>query len=436
MYGKLFILFIATFFLSIKGWCQTYNYSYTDPCTGLIKTVAVQSNGINLTVYGQSHFFQQQDFLNGNVALWAQSVVNSFGGVNPCASLVGIPTAINITQDNSIKFLNVINSLSSISDVTGSSDIISSSVGNVSNSGGNYNNNSDNNNNNNNNNNNSGGSGSGGYGGSNASNNSGSSNNSSGTEARGINTTGDNSGSESGGGSGSVNGVGSSVNSTKSASNDSKSDNKPTILASSDLVGFNFKNTDVNYGGKFSGSFVSTKWDGSTSHGFLFDYTTSIKGPNLSGFYALNHKSRIDLISTSLTLGFDTKFSVYGTIALGQMWKFKKIKKFKVVYIVTGSYGSVYETEFLGTAFIAGSMYDMKISKRIEIKMIGLYVYAPYVRYYSDILLKSPNVILPILGTNIGITKRFKLNINLGGAYAINVSTLNYTIMIGTRFVL
>jgi hypothetical protein len=63
-------------------------------------------------------------------------------------------------------------------------------------------------------------------------------------------------------------------------------------------------------------------------------------------------------------------------------------------------------------------------------------VYAPYVSYYNDVLLKSPHVVLPIMGTNIGITKRFKLNINAGGAWAINESTLNYTIMLGTRMLL
>jgi hypothetical protein len=81
-------------------------------------------------------------------------------------------------------------------------------------------------------------------------------------------------------------------------------------------------------------------------------------------------------------------------------------------------------------------MYDWKVSKRIDVKLLGLYVYAPYVKYYNDVLLKSPNVVLPIIGTNIGITKRFKINVNMGGAYAININTLNYTIMMGTRLLL
>ena len=99
----------------------------------------------------------------------------------------------------------------------------------------------------------------------------------------------------------------------------------------------------------------------------------------------------------------------------------------------TVSYGSVYRTEFLGTALIAGAMYDIKIGKRIDIKLTDLLVYAPYVSYYNDVVLKSPWVMLPSIGTNIGITKKFKFNINAGGAWDLKTSALNYTITCGTR---
>jgi hypothetical protein len=74
-----------------------------------------------------------------------------------------------------------------------------------------------------------------------------------------------------------------------------------------------------------------------------------------------------------------------------------------------------------------------KFGKRIDVKLMTLFVYSPYVSYYNDLVLKSPYVILPSLGTNIAITKRFKFNINAGGAWAIKVNTLNYTITCGTR---
>jgi hypothetical protein len=78
-------------------------------------------------------------------------------------------------------------------------------------------------------------------------------------------------------------------------------------------------------------------------------------------------------------------------------------------------------------------MYDLKAGKRFDIKLMGLFVYAPYVSYYNDLVLKSPYVVLPSIGTNIGITKRFKFNINAGGAWAIKENALNYTVTCGTR---
>jgi hypothetical protein len=81
-------------------------------------------------------------------------------------------------------------------------------------------------------------------------------------------------------------------------------------------------------------------------------------------------------------------------------------------------------------------MYDIKIHKRLDIKLTNLFIYAPYVSYYNDIVMKSPYVMLPSVGFNIGITKRFKFNINTGGAWAITDKAMNYTVISGTRFIL
>ena len=98
--------------------------------------------------------------------------------------------------------------------------------------------------------------------------------------------------------------------------------------------------------------------------------------------------------------------------------------------------GQVYQEKFLGTAFITGGMYDWKIGPRIDVKTMGLFIYAPFVSYYNDIVLKSPYVVMPIMGINLSITKKFKFNINLGGTYAIKEDVMNFTIMCGTRFAL
>ena len=484
------ILFILAF--SIFGYGQTFTYSYTDPCTGSLKSLQVPSNGITVNYYGEIQTFQPNDFYNGSFESWTQNVYSNYGGDNPCATIVGLSSTVNIAQNTAINFIGIVNSLSALSDMASGSTNILSGVGSIQSSPtsngtkkkdrANSNNSSspgnqspggsqNQGNNNANNNNSTPISGNSGSSNSTSSQSSGSgTSQTSGTETtqtsgenqetttNGSTTQGSNNPNGSGGSGeggngqsesastteteegGETNLVGGSVSSVQGSSGSgsptNKNGNRPTILASSDFVGFNFKNSDVTAGGKVTGGYASMRWDSKRSWGINADYTTAIKGPNITAFYAFIGKKRIDLISTSLTLGFDRKTSAYGTLALGQMWNLGKKGKFKAVYMLTGSYGNVYGEEFIGIAAIAGTMYDFRISKRIEVKVLGLYVYAPYVSYYNDVLLKSPHVVLPIVGTNIGLSKRFKLNINCGGAWALQKNALNYTVMIGTRMLL
>jgi hypothetical protein len=213
----------------------------------------------------------------------------------------------------------------------------------------------------------------------------------------------------------------------------SKEGGKPSVVASSDFVGFNFRNSDVKTGLKATGGYTSMRWDGKRSWGALADYTSALKGPNITCFYAWMRPKSIILLSGTATIGFEGNKSLYGTLAFGQMFKFKKAPTLKAVYMATVSYGQVYKVAFTGTAIIGGLMYDIKVGKRVDIKLMNLMVYAPYVSYYNDVLLKSPYVMLPSIGTNIGITKKFKFNINAGGAWDLKTAALNYTVTCGTR---
>ena len=218
--------------------------------------------------------------------------------------------------------------------------------------------------------------------------------------------------------------------------NQNKEGGKPTVIASSDFVGFNFQNSEVTNGLKLTGGYHNMRWDGQTARGGLLDYVSAQKGPNLTGYHAWINKKSMGLLSGTVSLGFEGRGSLYGTLAGGQMFMFPKVPGLKAVYMGTVSYGQVYKTSFLGTALIGGGMYDLKFGRRFDVKLMGLFVYSPYVSYYNDLVLKSPYVILPSIGTNIAITKRFKFNINGGGAWAIKVNTLNYTITCGTRLLI
>jgi hypothetical protein len=495
---------------------QTYNYSYSDPCTGNIKTIVVPING-NVTVgyYGEIGSFSQNDFTNGTFDAWTNNIFSQYGTNSPCSEIVGLGTAINVTQGTALNVIGILNSLSSISDLaSGSTNILGGSVSSLSNGGSGNKNKKGNNpqngsgsnttntnnsttNNTQNQTNGTGNSTQGGtttsgsneggtnggngtpnqnvgtqnptqaggtttQGGSNENGNTSSNTTVNGgtqtqtpinnqtTTGNGNNSSGTGNGSNSGSGEstsgnnqtqetqtteeggGQTNITGGATTTIKSTPS-SKEGGKPTIVANGDFVGFNFRNSDVRTGLKLTGGYTAMRWDGKRSSGCLVDYTSALRGPNITGFYAFIKPKSIIIGSGTLTVGFEGNKSLYGTIAVGQMFTFKKPKSLKLIYMGTVSYGQVYRESFLGTALIVGATYDMNIGKRLDIKLMNLMVYAPYVSYYNDVVLKSPYVMLPSIGTNIKITKKFKFNINAGGAWDLKTSALNYTVTCGAR---
>jgi hypothetical protein len=496
---KLFILIFISVFVSL-AYAQTYNYSYTDPCTGNLKTIIVPINGdVTVGYYGEIGTFSYADFTDGTFETWTSNIFDQYGQDSPCATIVGIGTAVTVTQNTTFTVLGILNSLSAIADIasSGTSNILGGSIGSISNGSGSEGNNdnkenkdkngNDNGNNNSNANNSNSSNVNGGSNGNqtsgqangetvqgtssettsteNPSGSEGTSTEGSAAEQGNVGGTGQESGTEttsgeqttSVGGSGSGSETGSqetqtqtqepsegegktnitqgATTTTKNAPSKSEG-GKPSVVASSDFVGFNFRNSEVRTGAKATGGYTALRWDGQRSWGALADYTTALKGPNITGFYAWIKPKSVTLLSGTATIGFDGNKSLYGTIAAGQMFTFKKAPKLKAVYMGTVSYGQIFREQFIGTAVIAGAMYDLKLGKRFDLKLMNLFVYAPYVSYYNDIVLASPYVMLPSIGTNVRITKRFKFNINAGGAWDLKTAALNYTVTMGTRIII
>jgi hypothetical protein len=117
---------------------QNYTYSYTDPCTGNLKTIIVPING-NVTVayYGELGSFSANDFTNGNFESWASGIFNQYGQDSPCSQIVGLGTAVNVTQSTTLNVIGILNSLSTIASLTsGATNVLGGAVGSVSNSSG------------------------------------------------------------------------------------------------------------------------------------------------------------------------------------------------------------------------------------------------------------------------------------------------------------
>ena len=478
-------------FISCSAFTQTYNYSYTDPCTGNLKTIVVPINGnVSVGYYGEIGSFSYADFTNGTFETWANNIFAQYGQDSPCATIVGIGTAVTVTQNTTFNVLGILNSLSTIADAaaSGASNILGGSVSSIGNSGG-SDSKEDNNQNKGTNGSSSNSGSSGGNAGSSGTVSSSGGNGTSSQEGTstgsgsgtsetsstespsgGEGTSTEGSGSEQGGSGGEVssetqagsggngssgettqetpqqesgqeqtqgksNITGGATTTTKNAPSKSEG-GKPSVVASSDFVGFNFRNSEVRNGAKATGGYTAMRWDGKRSYGALADYTTALKGPNVTCFYAWIGTKAITLLSGTATIGFDGNKSLYGTIAAGQMYSFKKVKSLKFVYMGTVSYGHIFREQFIGTAVIAGAMYDLKVGKRFDIKLMNLMVYAPYVSYYNDIVLASPYVMLPSIGTNLKLTKKFKFNINAGGAWDLKTAALNYTVTCGTRIMI
>jgi len=517
------LLFVLFSFFNLNA--QTYNYSYTDPCTGNVKNIIVPINGsVTVGYYGFVENFTQQQFVDGTFETWVNQVFSQYDG-SPCSEIIGLGGQINMAQDVALNTIGIINSLSSLMDISnGATDFLSGSLtaasnssntngnkgnkknGNSSQNGSGNNNTTTNTNNTTTNNNqiqnngtsntnegstttsgtnetssNNGGNGTtnqnggtqnptsaGGTtteGGSNENGNSqaiepinnqntntnennsntsvggntgessgngtsgnGEGNNQTNQEVtnNGSSTNPNGNGFNNGGNSGMGNNSGNPPNGEETTTqteeqggqtnitqgatktvNQNREGGKPTVIASSDFVGFNFQNSEVRTGLKLTGGYHNMRWDGETARGGLVDYVSAQRGPNMTGYHAWINKRSVGLLSGTLSLGFEGRGSVYGTLAGGQMFMFPKVPSLKAVYMGTISYGQVYKTPFIGSALIAGGMYDLKFGKRIDIKLMTLFVYSPYVSYYNDLVLKSPYVILPSLGTNISITKRF-----------------------------
>ena len=382
-------------FVGLASYSQSFNYAYYDPCDGNLKKVAVPlgQNQIAVTYFNQVKSFDLIDLTNGVFDSWVLSTYNTYKTTSPCAG-VGITNIITQSQGTTVTLTGIVNTISNLSfpspntpdpnepAATPDIDLGGDTGGDMG----------------------------GGIG------------DNTGSDAAGggsdVMSGTSNSIKSSDGGGGSGGGSKSSSSSNKSTSNQKQNALKPTVVGSSDLVAYS--NTDNSKGGKISG-------------GCLFDYSTQIQGPNITGFYGWIGKKRTTLLSNTISIGFEGKGSLYNSVAFGQVVNWAGIK---LVYMASGSYGHIYKQRLIGTSVIVGAMYDFKIAKVIGVKLTNLLVYSPYMQYYNDLLLQSPLVLLPSIGTNVSLTKNFKINLNLGGAYQVGTGALNYSFIVGSRIAL
>ena len=400
--------------LSVKA--QSISYSYIDPCTKETKNITVSElNGtlpIVMNYYGQVRSFTPTELQNGTFDGWANSVYNEYGKGNPCAQ-IGIQTittnVLNVTN-------NVVNNVVSLGSMLTS--ITSSGVNSIP-------------------------------------------TDVVATTGTGSNTTTSNNNSGGGRtitGGKSEKGVQSkeekqeeqkqeeqkqeeakqeetkqSSNSAKSTSKATSKSDKPAIMLTGDLVGMQSA-ADNTQDAKATTSYIRISGNKKTSLGVSADFTINANIGNITVFRSWmtqkTARKHIDLVSNSISI-LPNSFS--NTLVFIRI---DNVKKFTGLYGVGGMYGALNKEPLTSLLTLGGGMYKGQLTKNIDAVFILVAVYVPYMKYYTESIMKSKPLILPFMNINYKVTKSFKFGLTAGTTYSVNEQLINYQVLFGAKLTL
>ena len=466
----LFLLFFA-----LTSWGQ-YNYTYTDPCTLVRKSMYIPAGGgVAVNYFGNTNTFQSIDFQNGTFDTWITQVAQ-INSNSPCQE---VTTAVvnninNITVANTltvvtnvISVTNVAQSIATIGGSMGSS--MTATAGGVTNSsqseGSSTNQNSKDDKKTSSNT--STGTNSGTTGTSSTSNqNQGSQTNpstsggtstqpSTGTPQQGGNTTNPNqptstgsSTSESsvegssGGGNNLANSLSNAVDggsadggsTSGGTSGGNKKSNAATknagsLIASGDIVAI--ANTDQTQNFRIVGSITHANTRGTRIKGVLFNYTSGVDNLNVTFYKSWINKSRkLNTVGAqSFMMDFDKNFFSTTTV----LESYKVNKKLTGMFGLNFTVGKMGERSLLNMSAVGGAHTTFKVNDRISTSLLVLGVYSPFTQFYEGKWWDAGILAVPFNSWDIKITKTFKFNVSFTGVYQVGESFLNYQILTGGK---
>lgn len=474
MYGKyqILLLFLLGCF-GLQG--QTFNYNYTDPCTGILQTVTLsQASGTVIMFYaGQYQTFTGAQLQSGAYETWVAQINTQFPpGSNPCAG----NGSTNANTSNSNIATNTANNISGIVSISTS---IAGSLGGGSINTGSISNNSSNNAGDNNsggdngetssnsgsgNNSGSGGSGSkpptgntGGSSGSSGSGSGGSPSSGSPASGQGSGSSGQSQGGVSGGGSSSgsseTGGGSAEGNITTSSGGESESSssggggggggNKPksrqekigrgSLIGSGDMVAIRNGNdiTQRNDNFRFNTSVTHVNTKQNFIKGLNLNYTTGENVANLTFFGSYKSKNLMLVGSNSIMSNFKSDWFNTTTLLSAQ-----KLYKFTLMGGTNFTVGQIGKSGFQNWSLVGGGFTSFAGGKLISANIMGLGVYSPYVFYYEGQWYNSGFLIVPLASIDFKLTDKFKFSVSFSGAYQWNADILNFQISTGTKMLL
>ena len=462
---KWILLFLL--FSTLTSWGQ-YNYTYTDPCTLLRKSVYVPAGGgVTVNYFGNTSTFQSLDFQNGVFDTWIDQVAQ-INSSSPCQEITTtlVNNINNITISNTLTVVTNVISVTSVaqtlSSVTGGS--FSSTAEGVSNteSGSSNQNNKNENQTNTNSGTNSGTTGTGSTG----NQNQGSQTNpstsggtstqpSTGTSQQGGNTTNPNqptstgsSTSESsvegssGGGNNLANSLSNAVDggsadggsSSGGTSGGSKKSNAATknagsLIASGDIVAI--ANTDQTQNFRIVGSITHANTRGTRIKGVLFNYTSGVDNLNVTFYKSWINKSRkLNTVGAqSFMMDFDKNFFSTTTV----LESYKVNKKLTGMFGINFTAGKMGERSLLNMSAVGGAHTTFRVNDRISTSLLVLGVYSPFTQFYEGKWWDAGILAVPFNSWDIKITKTFKFNVSFTGVYQVGESFLNYQVLTGGK---
>ena len=466
-------ILLFSLFSVLTSWGQ-YTYTYTDPCTLVLKSVFVPAGGgVVVNYFDNQNTFTSNDFSSGVFDNWIAQVSQQNSN-SPCESVTTaiVNSITNITVANTltvvtnvISVTNVAQSIATIGGSMGSS--MTATAGGVTNSsqseGGSTNQNSKDDQKSNSNT--STGTNSGTTGTSPTGNqNQGGQTNpnpsggtpsqpSSGTPQQGGETTNPNqptsTGSptsessvegSSGGGSNLANSLSNSVDggsadggSTSGGGGGKKSNSAAksvgSLIASGDIVAI--ANTDQTQNFRFVGSITHANTRGTRIKGVLFNFTSGVNNLNVTFYKSwINKSKKLNTVGAqSIMMDFDKNFFSTTTV----LESYKVNNKLTGMFGVNFTAGKMGERSLLNLSAVGGAHSSFKLSDRVSTSVLVLGVYSPFTQFYEGKWWDAGIIVVPFNSWDLKITKTFKFNVSFTGVYEAGKEFLNYQILTGGK---
>jgi len=469
MDGKWWILLLLLL-MGYGSMGQSFQYSYTDPCTGVLNTVTIsQPNGsVTLFYAGQWNTFTQQQLLGGAYEQWVAQINLQFPpGSNPCAG----NGSQNATTTNTATATTLVNNVSGIvgiatsigSQAAGSVNVppptntSTSNGSNSSSSGGSSSN--------------SGGSSSNGSGGNSGGNSSGGGNSGggggSGRPDGGGGSTGGGqpSAGQGEGGGGSVGGgttegggstegtVGGQENTTTATGGESESSSESgggggggkqkskqekigrgALIGAGDFVVIRNGN-DISKGGgdnfRFNMSLTHVNTKQNFIKGVNFNYTTGENILNATFYGSYKTEKFMGVFSNSTMTNF--KSDIFNTTTALAARKLGFVTGMLGTNLTVGKIG---ESNFGNWSLVGGGFTNFKGGKLLSSNVMLLGVYSPYIFYYQGQWYNSGVLLVPLMNMDMKLTDKFKWSISFSGAYQYGIDILNFQLSTGTKMLL